>query len=60
MAIFDVGLARAEQVAAEIGGIALKCDVASAESAEAAVAEIAERMGAPRILVNCAGVGDRA
>jgi NAD(P)-dependent dehydrogenase (short-subunit alcohol dehydrogenase family) len=56
VAIFDVGLARAEQVAAEIGGIALKCDVASAEGAEAAVAEIAERMGAPRILVNCAGV----
>ena len=56
VAILDVGLARAEQVAAEIGGIALQCDVVSAEGAEAAVAEIAERMGAPRILVNCAGV----
>jgi NAD(P)-dependent dehydrogenase (short-subunit alcohol dehydrogenase family) len=56
VAILDVGLERAERVAAEIGGIALKCDVASAEGAEAAVAEIAERIGAARILVNCAGV----
>jgi NAD(P)-dependent dehydrogenase (short-subunit alcohol dehydrogenase family) len=56
VAILDVGLARAEQVAAEIGGIALQCDVASAENAEAAVGFVAERLGAPRILVNCAGV----
>jgi NAD(P)-dependent dehydrogenase (short-subunit alcohol dehydrogenase family) len=56
VAILDVGLARAEQVAAEIGGIALQCDVASAENAEAAVGFVVERLGAPRILVNCAGV----
>ena len=42
VAILDVGLARAEQVAAELDGIALKCDVSSAESAEAAVAEVGE------------------
>ena len=29
VAILDVGLARAEQVAAEIGGIALQCDVSA-------------------------------
>ncbi len=57
VAIFDIGMDRAEKVAADIGGIAVKCDVSSGESAEAAVAEVAEKLGAPRILVNCAGIG---
>ncbi|MDP3898001.1 MAG: SDR family NAD(P)-dependent oxidoreductase [Mesorhizobium sp.] len=57
VAIFDVGMARAEKVAAEIGGIAVKCDVSSAENGEAAFAEVAEKLGVARILVNCAGIG---
>lgn len=57
VAIFDVGMERAEKVAASIGGIAVRCDVSSAEKGEAAVAEVAEKLGAPRILVNCAGIG---
>jgi NAD(P)-dependent dehydrogenase (short-subunit alcohol dehydrogenase family) len=57
VAILDFNLEAAQAVAGEIGGIALHCDVASAENAEAAVAEAAERHGAARILVNCAGVG---
>jgi NAD(P)-dependent dehydrogenase (short-subunit alcohol dehydrogenase family) len=56
VALFDIGIERAEKVAAEIGGIAVKCDVSSAESGEAAVAEAAERLGIPRILINCAGI----
>lgn len=56
VALLDIGLARAQAVAAEIGGIALACDVASSDSAEAAVAAAAERLGPPRILVNCAGI----
>jgi NAD(P)-dependent dehydrogenase (short-subunit alcohol dehydrogenase family) len=56
VALFDIGLDRAEKVAAEIGGIAVRCDVASAESGEAAVAEAARRLGEARILVNCAGI----
>jgi NAD(P)-dependent dehydrogenase (short-subunit alcohol dehydrogenase family) len=56
VAILDVGLARAEQVAAELGGIALKCDVSSADDAEAAVGRAANELGEPRILVNCAGI----
>lgn len=56
VAILDVGMERAEKVAAEIGGIAVKCDVSSAESAEAAIAEVASRLGEPRLLVNCAGI----
>ena len=56
VAVLDVGMERAEKVAAEIGGVAIKCDVSSAESAEAAVAEVASQLGEPRILVNCAGI----
>jgi NAD(P)-dependent dehydrogenase (short-subunit alcohol dehydrogenase family) len=56
VAVLDVGLDRAAKVAADIGGIAVKCDESSAESAEAAVAEVGAKLGEPRILVNCAGI----
>ncbi|TYR30024.1 3-hydroxyacyl-CoA dehydrogenase [Mesorhizobium microcysteis] len=56
VALFDIGMERAEAVAKDIGGIAVKCDVSSAEGAEAAIAEVAEKLGTPRILVNCAGI----
>ena len=56
VAIFDVGMERAEKVAADIGGIAVKCDVSSAESGEAAFATVVEKLGSPRILINCAGI----
>ncbi|MGQ2901619.1 3-hydroxyacyl-CoA dehydrogenase [Neoaquamicrobium sediminum] len=56
VALFDIGIERAEAVAAELGGIAVKCDVSSAEAAEAAIAEVADKLGTPRILVNCAGI----
>jgi NAD(P)-dependent dehydrogenase (short-subunit alcohol dehydrogenase family) len=57
LAILDVGMDKADKVAKEIGGIAVKCDVSSAEGGEAAHAEVAERLGPARILVNCAGIG---
>ena len=56
VALLDFNHEAAAAVAAEIGGIAVHCDVASA-SAEAAVAEAAAQHGAARILVNCAGIG---
>ncbi len=56
VAILDIGLDRASAVAADIGGLAIACDVSSAEKAEAAVAEAAGKLGEPRILVNCAGI----
>jgi NAD(P)-dependent dehydrogenase (short-subunit alcohol dehydrogenase family) len=57
VAILDFNLDAAQAVAGEIGGTAIKCDVSSAESAEAAVAQAAEKHGPARILVNCAGIG---
>lgn len=56
VAVLDVAMERAESVAAEIGGVAVRCDVSSAESGEVAVAEAAGRLGQPRLLVNCAGI----
>ncbi|MGB3502586.1 MAG: 3-hydroxyacyl-CoA dehydrogenase [Mesorhizobium sp.] len=57
VAIFDVGIEKAEKVAAEIGGIAVKVDVSNAEAGEAAFAEVETKLGTPRILINCAGIG---
>ena len=56
VAVFDLNMERAEKVAAELGGIAVQCDVSSAESGEHAVSEAAGKLASPRILVNCAGI----
>ncbi len=60
VAIFDLNVDLAAKVAAEIGGIAMRCDVTSSDSAEAAFAEAAAKHGAARVLVNCAGVANPA
>ena len=56
VALLDVNFDGARSVAAEIGGIAVACDVASAKSAAAAVASARESNGPARFCVNCAGV----
>src|SRR4029079_4101918 len=53
----DLNAKLAETVAAEIGGVAVVCDVSDAASAEAAIAAPAKAHGPARILVNCAGIG---
>jgi NAD(P)-dependent dehydrogenase (short-subunit alcohol dehydrogenase family) len=57
VAVFDVNEKVAAEVAADIKGIAVTCDVADSGSAEAAVKKAAADHGPARILVNCAGVG---
>ena len=57
VAIFDVNQKAADEVAAEIGGVAVQCDVADSASMEAAIAKATAAHGAARILVNCAGIG---
>jgi NAD(P)-dependent dehydrogenase (short-subunit alcohol dehydrogenase family) len=54
--VLDINAKAAAAVAGEVGGLGLACDVASAEAAEAAVAEAREAHGAARVLVNCAGI----
>ncbi|WP_315835843.1 SDR family NAD(P)-dependent oxidoreductase [Bradyrhizobium prioriisuperbiae] len=58
VAVFDLNTADAEAVASEIGGLAITGDVTSEEQVRAAVAQSEARHGIPRILVNCAGIGD--
>ncbi len=57
VAIFDVNAKAASEVAIDISGIAVTCDVSDSASAEAAVKKAAADHGPARILVNCAGVG---
>src|ERR1700755_55349 len=57
VAVCDLNAKLAESVAAEIGGVAVVCDVADAASAEAAVVQASKSHGPARILVNCAGIG---
>lgn len=56
--VLDYDGARATQVAAEIGGFAQQCDITEEDTVAAAIKTIMAHYGqAPRIVVNCAGVG---
>ena len=57
VAVCDLNAKLAESVAAEIGGIAVVCDVSDAASAEAAVITASKAHGPARVLINCAGIG---
>jgi NAD(P)-dependent dehydrogenase (short-subunit alcohol dehydrogenase family) len=57
VAVLDVNMEVARETAAEIDGIAIKCDVTDAAGAEVAINEAVEINGPPRVLVNCAGIG---
>jgi len=56
VAILDLNKERGEQVAAEIGGVFIECNVASEESAEAALKAAREAHGPCGVAVNCAGI----
>ncbi|MBM3619806.1 MAG: SDR family NAD(P)-dependent oxidoreductase [Alphaproteobacteria bacterium] len=60
VAIFDVQDEAGKAKAAELGGLYVKCNVADAANVEAAVAEVVAKLGAPRVAVNCAGIGRAA
>jgi NAD(P)-dependent dehydrogenase (short-subunit alcohol dehydrogenase family) len=56
VAILDLNMDCARMVAEDIGGVAVECDVSSADMAEAAVATARDAHGGARVLVNCAGI----
>jgi NAD(P)-dependent dehydrogenase (short-subunit alcohol dehydrogenase family) len=57
VAVCDLNAKLAETVAAEIGGVAVVCDVSDAASAEAAIVAASRAHGPARVLINCAGIG---
>ncbi len=57
VAILDFDEARGADVAKDIGGMSVKVDVGDAENVEAAVNAVVAEIGAPRVVVNCAGIG---
>ena len=54
--LLDLDGDRINAIAAEIGAMAVQCDVTSAQGMEAAVEQASETNGVARILVNCAGI----
>jgi NAD(P)-dependent dehydrogenase (short-subunit alcohol dehydrogenase family) len=58
--LLDANAEAAEQLAHELGGVAVRCDVTSATGAETALASLRQALGAARILVNCAGIAPGA
>ena len=57
VACLDINLEGAIRTAINIGGLAIACDVTSADDAVTALKAAREAHGTARILVNCAGVG---
>ncbi len=57
VAVLDLNLEHAQKVAADIGGLAIQCDVASSDSMQAAIAQAAAAHGPARILMQIAGIG---
>ncbi len=55
-ALLDRNLALATELAEELGGMAVECDVSDGPAVEAAVAQVVEKLGAPRIVLNAAGI----
>jgi NAD(P)-dependent dehydrogenase (short-subunit alcohol dehydrogenase family) len=56
VAILDINVEAAAEVAAKIGGIAIACDVVNADQTAAAIATARDKFGPARILINCAGI----
>lgn len=58
VAIFDMNEEKGEALAAELGGVFCKVNVASEEEVDAGFAKARAAHGQERILVNCAGIGN--
>jgi NAD(P)-dependent dehydrogenase (short-subunit alcohol dehydrogenase family) len=57
VALLDVNVDAARDLAAKLGGIAVRCDVTQSDSAIEAIGAARDKHGIARILVNCAGIG---
>lgn len=57
VAVLELDAGRGAEVAGEVDGLFVACDVASPDSVTAAVEQVVERLGPPRVVVACAGIG---
>jgi NAD(P)-dependent dehydrogenase (short-subunit alcohol dehydrogenase family) len=57
VAILDINDKAAAEVAIDVNGLAVHCDVTDSAGTEAAIAKAAADHGPARILINCAGIG---
>jgi NAD(P)-dependent dehydrogenase (short-subunit alcohol dehydrogenase family) len=57
VAVLDVNEAGADRVAAEVGGLACRCDICDSASVSAALDAATAAHGVPRIVMNIAGIG---
>ncbi|MFN3416090.1 MAG: SDR family NAD(P)-dependent oxidoreductase [Caldimonas sp.] len=57
VALLDINEAAAQDVAAEIGGLALRCDITDSASVSAALDAARQAHGPARVLMNVAGIG---
>ena len=56
VAVLDRDIDAARKTAQQIDGLAIEADVSSAQSVEAALQQIVDEWGAPRVAVSCAGI----
>jgi 3-oxoacyl-[acyl-carrier protein] reductase len=59
VACLDIDLAKAEARAAQVGGLALECDIASKASVDEAAARVVRELGGVDVLVNNAAIYPR-
>lgn len=57
VAVLDLNIENAQRVAADIGGLAVQCNVADESSMQAAIEQAAAAHGPARILMQIAGIG---
>ncbi len=57
VAVLDLNLDNAKKVAADIGGLAIQCDVSNGDSMQSAIEQAAAAHGPARILMQIAGIG---
>src|SRR3954471_13206265 len=60
VAIFDLQDELGTAKAKELGGLYVKTNVSDPANTEASVKTVVEKLGAPRVAVNCAGIGRAA
>lgn len=58
IAVVDRDVERGSAVASSIDGVFVECDVGDGPGMEAAFAHVTESIGAPRVVLCCAGIGD--